>query len=84
MYRLEISRTAHQQIGRLPEHTRKRINDAIAWLAEEPRPNGVKKLAAKEGYRIRVGNYRILYIIDDGSKTVTVYRVMPRENVYRF
>ena len=84
MYRLEISHTAHRQISKLPVQTRERVNSAIALLAEDPRPPGVKKLTARAGYRIKVGDYRVLYNIDDGAGTVVVYRVMPRENVYRF
>jgi mRNA interferase RelE/StbE len=84
VYRLEISHTAHRQISKLPAQTRERVNSAIALLAENPRPPGVKKLTAREGYRLRIGNYRILYNIDNEAGTVVVYRVMPRENVYRF
>jgi len=84
VYRLEISPTASRQISKLQSQTRERINRSIAQLAGEPRPSGVKKLSAKEGYRIRVGDYRILYTIDDTSEIVSVYRVMPRENVYKF
>ena len=83
MYLLEVSHTAHRQIRRLPAQTQERVNQAIARLAEEPRPPGVKKLVAREGYRVRVGNYRILYHVDDRAKLVVVYRVMSREDVYR-
>ena len=83
MYRLEVSHTAHRQIRKLPAQTQERVNQAIARLAEDPRPPGVKKLVAREGYRVRVGDYRILYHVDDGAKLVVVYRVMPREDVYR-
>jgi len=83
VYRLEVSHTAHRQIRMLPAQTQERVNQAIARLAENPRPPGVKKLVAREGYRVRVGDYRILYHVDDGAKLVVVYRVMPREDVYR-
>jgi mRNA interferase RelE/StbE len=83
VYRLEVSHTAHRQIRKLPAQTQERVNQAIARLAENPRPPGVKKLVAREGYRVRVGDYRILYHVDDGAKLVVVYRVMPREDVYR-
>ena len=83
MYLLEVSHTAHRQIRRLPAQTQERVNQAIARLAEDPRPPGVKKLVAREGYRVRVGNYRILYHVDDRAKLVVVYRVMSREDVYR-
>ncbi|MFH0914492.1 MAG: type II toxin-antitoxin system RelE/ParE family toxin [Chloroflexota bacterium] len=84
MYRLEVSHTAHRQICKLAAQTQERVNNAIARLAENPRPSGVKKLVARGGYRLRVGDYRILYHIDDEAEVVIVYRVMPRENVYRF
>jgi mRNA interferase RelE/StbE len=63
--------------------TQARVNAAIARLAENPQPFGSKKLTAKEGYRLRVGDYRVLYRIDDGARTVTVYRVKSRGDVYR-
>jgi mRNA interferase RelE/StbE len=74
VYRLEVSHTAHRQIRKLPAQTQERVNQAIARLAENPRPPGVKKLVAREGYRVRVGDYRILYHVDDGAKLVVVYR----------
>ena len=84
MYRLEVSHTAHRQINKLPARTQDRINNAITGLAENPRPPGVKKLTAREGYRIRVGDYRVLYRIDDSERVVIIYRVMGRGDVYRF
>jgi mRNA interferase RelE/StbE len=83
VYRLEVSHTAHRQIRRLPAQTQERVNRAIARLAENPRLPGVKKLTAREGYRVRVGDYRILYQIDDDAKLVIIYRVMSRGDVYR-
>ncbi len=83
MYRLELSQAAHRQISRLPWQTQERVNRTIARLAENPRPPGIKKLTARDGYRIRVGDYRVLYIVDDSSKLITIYRVMARGDVYR-
>ena len=83
MYRLEVSHTAHRQIVRLPVQTQERVNRAIAGLGENPRPPVSKKLTAREGYRVRVGDYRILYQVDDAAKVVTIYRVMSRGDVYR-
>ena len=83
MYRLEVSHTAHRQIRRLPTQTQERVNSAITRLAENPRPPGAKKLTARDGYRVRVGDYRILYQVDDGAKVVIIYRVMSRGDVYR-
>ena len=84
MYRLDVSHTAHRQIRKLPAPTQERVNAAIARLAENPRPPGVRKLTAREGYRVRVGDYRILYHVDDEAKMVVIYRVMARGDVYRF
>ena len=83
MYRLEVSHTAHRQIRRLPAQTQERVNSVITRLAENPRPPGAKKLTARDGYRVRVGDYRILYQVDDGAKVVIIYRVMSRGDVYR-
>jgi Cytotoxic translational repressor of toxin-antitoxin stability system len=69
---------------KLTEQTQERINNAIALLAENPRPPGVKKLTAREGYRIRVGDYRILYQISDADKLILIFRVAGRGDVYRF
>ena len=83
MYRLEVSHTTHRQVSKLPAQTQERVNRAIARLADDPRPAGAKKLTAREGYRVRVGDYRILYRIDDKAQAVVVYRVMGRADVYR-
>ncbi len=83
MYQLEVSHAAHQQIRRLPLQTQERVNAAITSLAENPRPTGTKKLTARDGYRVRVGDYRILYQVNDTAKVVIIYRVMSRGDVYR-
>lgn len=83
MYRIEINRTAHKQITDLPTRTVERINEVIAKLAEEPRPPGVRKLFGEKAYRIRVGDYRVLFKIDDETRLVTIYRVKHRRDVYR-
>ena len=51
-------------------------------LEENPRPRGVQKLSGREEYRLRVGDYRILYVIDDGNHTVTIVAVGHRHEVY--
>ena len=83
MYRLEISHVAHRQIADLSPRTARRVNEAIAQLASEPRPPGAKKLMGIEGYRVRVGDYRVLYVVDDKSCLITVYRVKHRREAYR-
>ena len=83
MYRLEISHIAHKKIEVLPPRLAQRVNEVISRLANEPRPAGAKKLEGLEGYRIRIGDYRILYLIDDTSRLIIVYRVKHRREAYR-
>lgn len=59
------------------------IKEKILRLSEEPRPFGCKKLTDEEGYRIRAGDFRILYRIDEPAKEVTIYRVKHRREAYR-
>lgn len=59
------------------------LNDKIKSLAGQPRQHKTEKLKGVDGYRLRVGKYRILYDIDDHSKTITVYRVLHRKEAYR-
>lgn len=61
-----------------------RLKDTMIELSTNPRPNGCIKLCDKdEGYRIRVGNYRFCYRIDDAAKKVFIYRIKHRKEVYR-
>jgi mRNA interferase RelE/StbE len=83
LFQIEITSSAHHHLGNLSPLNRQRIHEAIEQLCQNPRPYGVKKLQGEvDFYRIRVGDYRILYIIDDSAKLVRVMRVMPRENAY--
>lgn len=84
MYRLLIKRSAEQDLRRLSRVVFQRVNTKILTLRDEPRPPGVRKLAApQEGWRIRVGDYRILYQINDSEQTVTIVRVRHRRDAYR-
>ncbi len=60
-----------------------KIEKIIETLTHNPRPYGSLKLSGDEGYRIRVGNYRIVYRIDDAAKKVFIYRIRHRKEVYR-
>lgn len=85
-YQVLIKASAEKDIQRLPPDVRARMASAILQLGEEPRPTGVRKLKGKgeEGWRIRVGDYRVVYRIDDSLRQVIVYRVRHRREVYRF
>ncbi len=82
-YRVIISAVADRAVARLDKTTRRRIADRLAALAENPRPAGCVKLTGLEAYRIRVGDYRIVYEIADRVLIVTVIDVGHRRDVYR-
>lgn len=82
-YRLEVKRSAAKEIGGLPKADCQRVVAKIQRLASSPRPNGCEKLSGAEKYRIRQGDYRILYEIDDSTKLVTIAKVGNRREIYR-
>jgi mRNA interferase RelE/StbE len=67
----------------LRESDRAAIREAIAAIAEEPRGHGCEKLKGDQGYRVRAGNYRIIYDIDDAEPGVTILAIGDRRDVYR-
>ena len=83
MYRVTILRRAQKELGALAGEAYTRVRDAIGGLAQEPRPPGCLKLTGREGWRIRIGDYRVVYEIDDSGRTVTVLHVGHRRDVYR-
>ncbi len=82
-YTVLILRRAQKELAALPEEEYERIKSAIAALEADPRPAGCKKLIGREGWRIRVGNYRVIYDIDNAAKNVLVLHVGRRRDVYR-
>lgn len=82
-YELRIKPSAVKELRGIPLRDRKRIAARIATLASEPRPTGCEKQSGLERYRIRQGDYRILYEIEDAVVTIVVVRVAHRKDVYR-
>lgn len=83
-YRVEISRTAERQLKRLPPEDRQRVARAMAVLAIEPRPRGVRKLAGYDDvFRVRTGRYRIIYSVDKVKLIILVLKIGHRKDVYR-
>jgi mRNA interferase RelE/StbE len=75
---------ARKDIDRLPAKQRERVESAIASLADNPRPRGCVKMKAKvDTYRIRVGNYRVLYEVYDNELVIIVVTVGDRKDIYR-
>jgi mRNA interferase RelE/StbE len=85
-YRIEVERRARKELTRLPKASQERITAAIGALDETPRPANCKPLQAapKGTYRLRVGDYRIIYVILDDEQVVVIARVTRRgESTYR-
>ena len=82
-YSVHIKRSAAKEIEALPLKDRRRVVAKIQALASDPRAEGCEKLSGEEKYRVRQGNYRILYEIIDTELIVTVVKVGNRRDVYR-
>lgn len=83
VYNIFFKATAQKELDDIPRRDLQRIMERIAGLAAEPRPYGCEKLSAQERFRIRQGNYRIVYSIQDLELTVWVVKVGHRREVYR-
>lgn len=83
LYNVLITKSAAKELEAIPEKDRRRIIERIRGLSGELRPFGVEKLSGDDKYRIRQGNFRILYEILDRDLVVTVIRIGDRRDVYR-
>jgi mRNA interferase RelE/StbE len=82
LYSIEITATAKKQLTKLPLSITDKLIKVIQELAKNPRPAGYKKLKGRPGYRIRKGDYRIIYEIYDAQLIVNVVTVGNRKEVY--
>jgi mRNA interferase RelE/StbE len=82
-YRLLIKPSAAKELDSLPAKDRKRIAAKLQALATDPRPLGSEKLSGQEKYRIRQGDYRVLYSVHDEDLTVLIVKIAHRREVYR-
>jgi mRNA interferase RelE/StbE len=82
-YALEIKQSAQKELDALDDALFSRIDRKILALAETPRPAGCKRLKGyRDKWRVRVGDWRVLYIIDDAAKLVSITRIAHRREVY--
>lgn len=81
-YSVFILRRAQKELAGLSLEVYPRVLDEIRNLACDPRPPGVRKLTAREGWRLRVGKYRVIYEIDDENRRITVLHIGHRRDVY--
>lgn len=83
-YSIEIKASAEKDMGKLPRDVHRRAAEKILLLEDNPRPPGAKHLETPfEGYRIRIGDWRVLYLVDDANHKVIVYSVRHRREAYR-
>jgi len=83
-YRIEVKPSAADALARIPQPIRRRIARKIDRLADNPRPRGARVLEGRLSlYRIRVGDYRVIYQIQDAGLVVLVVRIGSRGEVYR-
>lgn len=82
-YRIVFKKSVAKDLRQIPNKDVERILQRIDSLANDPRPVGVEKLSGDDKFRIRQGNYRILYAIDDDVITVTIVKVGHRRDIYR-
>jgi len=82
-YSLFILPRAQKELAQLSASPFARVRDAIRGLANDPRPPGCLKLTGRDGWRLRVGEFRVIYEIDDQHRLVTVLNIGHRRDVYR-
>jgi mRNA interferase RelE/StbE len=82
-YRIEVRPAALRALRKIHPDDRKRIQGAIALLAQEPRPPGATSLRGRDGIRVRVGDYRIIYTVQDEVLLVVVVSLGHRKEIYR-
>lgn len=81
-YSITISKSAQKQLDKLQDDIAGRIIASIYDLAKDPRPNGCKKLKGREAYRIRVGDYRVIYEIFDSVLLIDIIALGHRKDIY--
>lgn len=82
-YEIIITKSIQKQLDNLPNNIQERVYDKISQLAEEPRPDGVVKLKGYNEYRVRIGDYRLVYEIQDEKLIVLLLQCKHRRDVYK-
>ena len=82
MFEVELRRWAQRALDRLPETDFQAVVEAMKDLAQTPRPRGIEKIKGTGLWRIRQGDYRIIYAIDDNQRLVTIVRIGHRREIY--
>ncbi len=82
-WRVDLARDAKKELARLPSAVQKRVARVLVALEKDPFPVGCKKLKNRDGWRVRVGDYRILYFADKAAREIIVGVIAHRRDVYR-
>lgn len=82
-YNLRLRQSALKELENLPRRELARVMSRIETLADKPHPPGCEKLSGQERYRVRQGDYRIVYEVDESRQVVTVVKIGHRREVYR-
>jgi mRNA interferase RelE/StbE len=82
-YRLLIKPSAAKELDRLPTGDRRRVVRRIEGLSADPRPSGCEKISGDDKYRVRQGDYRVIYLVNDDRRDVVVFKIGHRRDVYR-
>jgi mRNA interferase RelE/StbE len=82
-YSLVIKKSAERELRTIPKPDLRRVTERMRGLAQDPRPTGSEKLSGHDRYRVRQGDYRIIYAVDDETRTVQVVKIGHRREVYR-
>ena len=82
-YSIVLSRRAERDLRRLPAEVVRRVAAARQELVQDPRPPGAAKLSGSEEWRIRIGDYRVRFLIDDEARQITITRIGHRRDIYR-
>ncbi len=82
-FTVKLKRSAEKELENLPARIHDRVINILLSLKENPFPRHSKKLHGREGWRVRVGDYRILYIIHESEKNIEIVSVAHRKEVYR-
>ena len=81
-YTIILTKRAEKQLDKLPDNIAEPIIEAIGDLSKNPRPNGYKNLKSRDGYRIRIGDYRVIYEVFDDELVIDVIKLGHRKDIY--
>jgi len=80
---VDLARDAKKEFARLPASVQRRVARLLLTLESDPFPSGCKKLKNRDGWRLRIGDYRILYFVDKNAKQIIVGVIGSRQSVYK-